>query len=157
MNEIDLGHLRRAIDVAHQAVDHGNQPFGAILVNEKNQILMEAENTIITSRDVTGHAETNLIREATPKYTLEELALCTLYASAEPCAMCAGAIHWSHIGRLVFALSEEDIYKISGPSPENLRLPCKEVFQHSQQTIEVIGPCPELDVEARAVLKRFWK
>jgi len=157
MKEIDLEHLRTAIAIAQHAREQGNHPFGALLVDEKNQVLLQAENTVNTERDVTGHAETNLVRLATRKYSFDKLALYTLYSSAEPCAMCAGAIHWSHIGRVVYALSEIDLYDIAGPSPENLLLSCKEVLQHSQQAVEVIGPCPELDAEARAVQAGFWK
>jgi tRNA(Arg) A34 adenosine deaminase TadA len=70
--------------------------------------------------------------------------------------MCAGAIHWSQIGRVVFALSEIDRYGIIGSSPEHLLLPCREVFAHSQRPVVVLGPAPALDTEARAVHEGFW-
>jgi tRNA(Arg) A34 adenosine deaminase TadA len=70
--------------------------------------------------------------------------------------MCAGAIHWSQIGRVVYALSEEELYKIVGPSPEHLQMPCREVFAHSDRPIDVSGPSAELDAEARAVHEGFW-
>ena len=92
MNESDLNHLRTAIQVAWRAREHGNHPFGALLVDENNQILMRAENTVNTARDCTGHAETNLVRLASQRYSPEQLARCTLHSSTEPCAMCAGAI-----------------------------------------------------------------
>ena len=136
--------------------NHGNHPFGAVLVDESNREVLKAENTVITGRDVTGHAETNLVRLASRQFTPEQLSGFTLYTSTEPCAMCAGAIHWSHIGRVVYALSEEDLYAIVGPSPEHLLSPCREVFGHSRQPMEVAGPCPELDDEARAVHAGFW-
>ena len=85
---------------------HGNHPFAAVLVDEDGRVLLQAENTVVTDRDGTGHAETNLVRLATQRFSPEELARCTIYASTEPCAMCAGAIHWSHIGRVVYALGE---------------------------------------------------
>ncbi len=156
MNELDLSHLRAAIDVAWKSRQHGNHPFGAVLVNDQNQICLEAENTVITGMDATGHAETNLVRLATGKFTPEQLSRYTLYTSTEPCAMCAGAIHWSHIGRVVYALGEVDLYAIVGESPEHLLLPCREVFAHSHQPIEVLGPGPELEKEARAVHEGFW-
>ena len=71
--------------------------------------------------------------------------------------MCAGAIHWSGIGRVVFALSERALYDIVGPSPEHLLLPCRDVFARSQRPMEVLGPSAELDAEARAVHEGFWK
>ena len=156
MNDSDLNHLRTAIQVAGRAREHGNHPFGALLVDENNQVLMRAENTVTTTRDCTGHAETNLVRLASQRFTTEQLARCTLYSSTEPCAMCAGAIHWSGIGRVVFALSERALYDIVGPSPEHLLLPCREVFARSQRPVEVLGSSAELDAEARAVHAGFW-
>ena len=156
MNETDLGHLRTAIEVAQKAREHGNHPFGAILVDENDQVLLQAENTVVTGSDCTGHAETNLMRLATQHFSLEKLARCTLYASTEPCAMCAGAIHWGTVSRVIYALGEIDLYDLIGPSPEHLLLPCREVFARSQRAVEVIGPVLELDVEARAVHEGFW-
>jgi len=156
MNEFDIEHLHSAISVAWQAREHGNHPFGAVLVDADHGVLLEAENTVITERDCTGHAETNLVRLATQRFSPEQLARCTLYSSTEPCAMCAGAIHWSQIGRVVFALSEVDLYAIIGQSPEHLLLPCREVFAHSQRRVAVSGPASALDREARAVHEGFW-
>ncbi|HXD11565.1 MAG TPA: nucleoside deaminase [Anaerolineales bacterium] len=156
MNEPDLQHLRTAIQVAQNARDHGNHPFGAILVDENNQVLLQAENTVVTGSDCTGHAETNLMRLASQNYSSDKLALCTLYTSTEPCAMCAGAIYWGNVGRVVYALSEVALYEIVGPSPDQLVLPCREVFAHSQRKVIVEGPALELDLEARAVHEGFW-
>ena len=71
--------------------------------------------------------------------------------------MCAGAIYWSQIGRVVYALSETDLYAIIGLSPEHLLLPCREVFARSGRHVEVLGPIPALETEARAVHEGFWK
>jgi len=157
MNPVDLQHLRASIKVAQDARDHGNHPFGAILVDENNQMILKAENTVVTGKDCTGHAETNLMRLATQHYSPDRLATCTLYTSTEPCAMCAGAIHWGDVRRVVFALSEIALYEIVGPSPDHLMLPCREVFARSQRPVVVQGPAPELDAEARAVHEGFWQ
>jgi tRNA(Arg) A34 adenosine deaminase TadA len=156
VNDADIEHLQTAISVAWRARENGNHPFGAVLVDENNRVVLQAENSVITGRDSTGHAETNLVRLATQQFSSEELAHCTLYASTEPCAMCAGAIFWSQIGRVVYALSEIDLYGIVGRSPEQLVLPCREVFAHSQRHIEVCGPAFSLEAEARAVHMGFW-
>lgn len=156
MHEADLQHLREAIQVAQAAREHGNHPFGAILVDEKDQVLLQAENTVVTGKDCTGHAETNLMRLASQHFSEEQLARCTLYTSTEPCAMCAGAIFWGNVRRVVFALSEVDLYEIAGTSPDHLVLPCREVFAHSQRPVEVVGPSEELDEEARSVHMGFW-
>ena len=157
MNQTDLQNLRTAIKVAQEARDHGNHPFGAILVDENNQVLLQAENSVVTGKDCTGHAETNLMRLATQHYPPEQLSACTLYTSTEPCVMCAGAIHWGNVRRVIFALSEISLYEIVGPSPDHLLLPCREVFARSQRHVEVEGPAPELDVEARAIHQGFWQ
>jgi tRNA(Arg) A34 adenosine deaminase TadA len=156
MNDIEIEHLRSAISVAWQAREHGNHPFGAVLADAHDQVLLQAENTVLTTRDCTGHAETNLVRLATQRFSPEQLAYCTLYSSTEPCAMCAGAIHWSQIGRVVYALSETDLYALIGPSPEHLLLPCWEVFSRSQRPIVICGPVSALEKAARAVHENFW-
>ena len=156
MNNREIEHLKTSISVAWHAREHGNHPFGAVLVDEQNRVVLQAENTVVTGRDSTGHAETNLVRLATQQFSPEQLARFTLYTSTEPCAMCAGAIYWSQIGRVVFALSEMDLYAIILPSPEHLLLPCREVFAHSQRPIEVLGPIAALEEEARAVHLGFW-
>ena len=156
MNAIDIEHLRCAIAVAQHAREHGNHPFGAVLVDDSGRSVLEAENTVVTERDATGHAETNLVRMATRQFSKEQLARCTMYASTEPCAMCAGASHWAGIGRVVYALSEADLYALIGHSPEQLVIPCREVFARAGRRTEVSGPCLELDAEARAVHAGFW-
>ena len=97
-SETDLLHLRAAIEIARQSREHGNHPFGALLVDENGAVLLQAENTVITERDCTWHAETNLMRTASKQFEAERLAKCTLYTSTEPCAMCCGAIYWGHVG-----------------------------------------------------------
>jgi tRNA(Arg) A34 adenosine deaminase TadA len=157
MKSTDVEHLRTAIQVAQAARQHGNHPFGAILVDEGGQVLLEAENTVVTERDCTGHAETNLMRLASQQFPPEKLQKCTLYTSTEPCAMCAGAIHWGNVRRIAFALRAADFYDIAGPSPDDLRLSSREVFARSQRSVELLGPAEELAQEARAVHEGFWR
>jgi tRNA(Arg) A34 adenosine deaminase TadA len=157
MNSHDLDRLRLAIDAAERARAHGNHPFGALLCDSDGAVLLTAENSVNTAHDCTGHAELNLVRAAGAAFPAEQLAQCTLYSSTEPCAMCSGAIHWSGIGRVVYALSEVDLYEIVGPSPEHLYLPCRDVFARTARRVEIAGPCVELDVEARAVHEGFWR
>jgi tRNA(Arg) A34 adenosine deaminase TadA len=154
MNETDLKHLRAAIDLARSARAHGNHPFGALIADANGAMLLEAENTVVTEHDCTGHAETNLMRLASQQFSPDQLATYTLYTSTEPCAMCAGAIHWGGVGRVVFALSGEQLYAIVGPSPEHLQLPCREVFARSRRPVEVLGPT--LEQEAASVHAGFW-
>lgn len=148
--------LRRAITVSERAVAHGNHPFGALLIDAAGEVVLEAENTVTTESDVTGHAETNLVRLASKAYSLEQLRGATLYTSCEPCAMCTGAIYWAGIGRLVYALSEEDLLPLTGDHPDNptLDLPCREVLARGQRAVDVAGPA--LAEEARRPHVGFW-
>ena len=157
MRSYDLEFLRKAITLASSAVAHGNSPFGAVLVDANGQFLLEAENSVAASRDSTAHAETNLVRTAYQAYPHEVLAGCTLYASTEPCAMCAAAIFWAGIGRVVFALSEHEMVAQVGPAlaADFLDLPCREVFARGGHPVEVLGPL--LQEEARQAHIGFWE
>lgn len=154
MRPFDLPILRHAIALAASARQHGNHPFGALLADENGQVLLEAENTVVTENDSTGHAETNLVRLASRRFPTELLAKYTLYTSTEPCPMCSGAIFWSGIGRVIYALSEERLYAMAGDSPESLKMPCREVFARGGRLVEVLGPL--LEEEAALVHDGFW-
>jgi len=152
----DKEYIRTAIEIAQQARDNGNHPFGALLVDENGQILIEAENTVVTGNDSTGHAEANLMRKASAEYDPEFLANCSVYTSTEPCPMCCGAIFWSNVRRVVYGLSEEKLYELVGwDSEEILHLPCREIFERGRKKIKVVGPI--LEDEAREVHLGFWK
>lgn len=142
LSPTDEQHLLTAVAIARNARAHGNHPFGALLVGPDGSVLAEAENTAVTERDVTGHAETNLARIACRNFEPGFLRRCTLYTSAEPCAMCSGAIYWAQIGRVVYALAEDALREITGDHPENptMSLPCREVFARGQYEIQVAGP-----------------
>jgi len=152
----DLDHLRRAIEVSRAARDHGNHPFGAILVGPDGAVVLEAENTVVTERDVTGHAETNLVRLAWKAVPEADLAAHTLYTSCEPCAMCSGAIYWAGIGRVVYGLSETGLLGLTGDHADNptLSLPCRAILGAGSHRIEVAGP--HLEDEAAAAHHGFW-
>ncbi len=148
--------MRRAIQVAENARAHGNHPFGAVLMLDDGRIVLEAENTVVTHRDATGHAETNLVRYASNQLDPDELAAATLVTSCEPCAMCSGAIYWAGIGRVAYGLPEEALREMTGDHPENptLTLPSRTVLAAGSRTIAVEGPI--LEDEARAPHLNFW-
>jgi len=154
MNDTDRRHLRSAITLSRTARERGNPPFGAVLSGPDGQVLLEAQNTVVTGPDCTGHAVTNLMRLASHDFPSEYLAGCTLYASMEPCPMCGGAIFWGGVGRVVFALSQEAFHRLVGPDRDGLRVGCRDVFAHGQRPIEVYGP--ELEDEALEVHRGFW-
>ena len=145
-----------AIALSGRSRGNGNHPFGALLADENGEVLLEAENSVVTSGDATGHAEIELVRAASRTLPSEVLAGATMYASAEPCAMCAGAIYWGGVGRLVYAMAETDLLALTGSHPENptLALGCRVVLGSGQRRIDVIGPL--LAEEAIAVHEGFW-
>ena len=108
ISDADAAHLGRAIEVALASRRGGNHPFGAVLVASDGTIL-EAENSVVTTGDPTGHAELNLVRLAGSRLSRDQLAMSSLYTSTEPCAMCSGAIYWAGIGRVVYALPEQEL------------------------------------------------
>jgi tRNA(Arg) A34 adenosine deaminase TadA len=149
--------LRKSFAVARRAFSHGNHPFGAVLVNEAGDVLMEVENGYMPDCDMTAHAERLLATAASKRYAPRFLAACTLYTSAEPCCMCAGAMYWAGVGRVVYGLSERRLKAITGNHAENptLDLPCRTVFAAGQRHVEVIGPL--LEDEAAALHIGVWR
>ena len=157
-HEQDVEFLRRAIEVSRRSREHGNTPFGAILVNEHHEVVLEQENIEVSTHKCTGHAETSLMERASVEFDRDYLWQCTLYTTGEPCAMCSGAIYWGNVGRVVYAMTERQILEQTGSSEQNptLDTPCREIFGSSQKDIEVVGPFPELVEEAAAVHKGYW-
>jgi tRNA(Arg) A34 adenosine deaminase TadA len=154
--------LRRAFDVARRSRDNGDHPFGSILVGPDGAVLKEQGNGFSAEGgDMTAHAERLLATWASKTWTTKPggaafLAGCTLYTSAEPCAMCSGAIYWAGIGRVVYGQSEKDLKAMTGAHAENptLDLPCRVVFEAGQRGVEVIGPL--LADEAAELQRDFW-
>ncbi len=161
INEQDLQLLRESARVGHQAREKGNHPFGAVLADRAGKILLRAENTVNTEHNDCGHAETNLVLEATRTFGREVLSECTLYTSVEPCAMCSGAMYWANVGRVVYGISEEKLLEMTGDDPENqtFSLPCREIFDRGQKDIVVAGPSDDEALLEDIVRdhKGFWK
>ena len=155
--ERDAHFLRRSFDIARRAMTHGNHPFGALLVDAGGKVLLEAENGYMPAHDGTAHAERLLATMACTTIAPNILRDATLYSSAEPCAMCAGAMYWAGIGRLVYGLSEHRLRDITSNHPENptLNLPCRDVLGSGQRPTEVVGPL--LEDEAAALHDGVWE
>jgi tRNA(Arg) A34 adenosine deaminase TadA len=145
--------IRESIKIAELSVDRGNHPFGALLIDEDNTILAASENTQITDNDITKHAELNLVSTVSKlKLPKEKLKKCTLYTSTEPCAMCSGAICWLRLGRVVYGCSSIEMSKITGGG--SFKVPCRDIFAHSKDITEVIGPV--LEEESLDIHLGFW-
>lgn len=148
--------LRESFKVAAAARATGGHPFGALLAGPDGTILMTQQNAFLPDHDMTGHAERVLMTRASCAYEPGFLAQCTMYTSAEPCAMCAGAAYWAGVGRVVYGLSERRLGSLTGNHPENptLDLPCRIVFEAGQRATEVVGPL--LEDEAAALHDGVW-
>jgi tRNA(Arg) A34 adenosine deaminase TadA len=150
--------LRQAFEVARQSRAAGDHPFGSVLADGEGNLLMEQGNGYTSEGgDRTAHAERLLASRAARAYDLKFLARCTLYTSAEPCAMCSGAIYWAGIGRVVFGQTEKGLKEQTGAHEENptLDLPCGLVFAAGQRPTEVVGPM--LEEEAAKLQADFWQ
>lgn len=147
--------LRRAIAIAEEAARRGAMPFGALLAGPDGAVLMEQGNAHF-EEGPTGHAERVLMTRASKAHDAAFLSGCTMYTSAEPCAMCAGSVYWAGVGRVVYGLAERELKAIVGPHPNNLTmdLPCRTVFAAGQRPVAIVGPM--LEAEAAAVHEGRW-
>ena len=136
MVSTDEHFLRAAIALAHQARQRGADPFSAILVVD-GVAVHQAEDRSVERSDPTFHAELAAISEycrAQQRFSLEGY---TLYSIAEPCVMCAGAIKWARISRVVFSVSQAMLQQLSGgrPKPD-----CASIINSGGRQIEIVGP-----------------
>ncbi|HEY2526460.1 MAG TPA: nucleoside deaminase [Xanthobacteraceae bacterium] len=120
MNNIrDERYLRQAIALAKQSRANGCHPFGTVIVSADDQVLAACESRKERGGDATQHSELSAVRLTSSAYPKELLA----QATTEPCAMCAGAIYWGGIGRVVYGFPESRLYALTGNHPENPTLP----------------------------------
>ncbi|MFI9815391.1 nucleoside deaminase [Saccharothrix variisporea] len=138
---VDEALLRRAIALAAEAREGGNPPFGSLLVGPDGAVLVEERNSSITDSDITAHPELKLARWAARELDPETAAGTTMYTSCEPCGMCAGALARSGIGRVVFALSGEQLngLKTGGGFPA---VPTEGPFLFEEARVPVEGYYP---------------
>ncbi|MDM0046074.1 nucleoside deaminase [Variovorax dokdonensis] len=158
LDERDGRYLRKAIVWSHAGRRRGNRPFGAVIVSSTGEVLSEAYCDTAETGDCTGHAEVNAIRRLAGRgLSREQLAGATIYSSAEPCVMCAGAIFWSAIGRVVYGIDAERLRAFRGERADQVdaELSCRDVFRASPNPIECIGPA--LIDEAAAAHMGAWK
>lgn len=154
MDDTDLSHLRRCIELAKQALDTGDEPFGSVLVSGDGQRLAEDHNHV-ASGDRTRHPEFFLARWAAENMTPEERAEATVYTSGEHCPMCAAAHGWVGLGRIVYAASSaqlgEWLSEMGVPKPPVSTLPIQDVVPNAI----VDGPADELTAEVRELHRRL--
>ncbi|MDQ0954859.1 tRNA(Arg) A34 adenosine deaminase TadA [Streptomyces phaeochromogenes] len=154
VSEAELKHLRRCVELATEALDSGDEPFGSVLAGADGTVLAEDHNRV-ASGDRTRHPEFELARWSAAHLTPEERATATVYTSGEHCPMCAAAHGWVGLGRIVYVASSEQLSSWLGelgvPAPPVRPLPIQEVAPG----VLVEGPVPELAHEVRALHRRF--
>ncbi|NUO57439.1 MAG: nucleoside deaminase [Hamadaea sp.] len=105
--------LRRAIEIAAQAVTAGDAPYGSLLADENGTILIEEHNTVKRDNDISAHPELKLARWAARELDPDTAARTTMYTSCQPCGMCHGGIIRSGLGRVVYALASEQLVQLN--------------------------------------------
>lgn len=155
ITDVDKIHLGRAVSLAEEALQKGNEPFGSVLVSEKGDVLFEDHNRI-GSGDDTLHPEFAVARWAACNLTESERSAATVYTSGEHCPMCAAAHGLVGLGRIVYASSAEQFGQWLSemgvaPPPVN-PLP----INHISPGVPVDGPVPELAERVRALLQTLY-
>jgi tRNA(Arg) A34 adenosine deaminase TadA len=144
MTEAHEHRLRRAIALASAARAAGDMPYGSLLVGPAGDVLAEDRNTVVTERDITAHPELKLARWAARRLDPELARQTTMYTSCQPCPMCTGAIARSGLGRVVFALSSEQLRDLKPPEAV------------SPDAAEVAYKGPALFPEARVPIDGYY-
>jgi len=155
VTEADLPYLRRCVELATEAVEAGDFPFGSVLVAADGTVLAEDRNREVTAGDPTRHPEFELARWAAANMTPPDRAAATVYTSGEHCPMCAAAHGWAGLGRIVYVTSTEQAgawLAELGVSPAPV-LPL--AIQDVVPGVEVAGPVPGLAEQVRDLHRRF--
>lgn len=150
----DLVHLRRCVDLAEQAVDQGDEPFGSILVDDSGTERF-ADHNRVSGGDRTQHPEFAIARWAAEHLIPAERAAATVYTSGEHCAMCAAAHGWVGLGRIVYASSTEQLQQwhsnLGVPAGPVAALPIRAIVPDAV----VDGPAPEFAERLFALHARY--
>jgi len=149
LTQADLTHLRRCVELAREALDAGDEPFGSVLVDADGTALGEGRNRVVETGDATQHPEIELARWAAAHLTPEQRAAATVYTSGEHCPMCAAAHGWVGLGRIVYASSSAQLAQwlsqAGAPAPPVVTLPVQQVAPG----VVVQGPVDELAERVR--------
>jgi tRNA(Arg) A34 adenosine deaminase TadA len=131
--------MRRVIALADEAVKRGGSPFSALIVSAGNEVLFAGTNISTSSGNPLDHAEMHALRSAYREHGIKALAAATLYANVEPCVMCAGAILWFGIGRVVYGAAEHEIAPYFPKTIEFCSYPSAPTFAAARGRIRVRG------------------
>lgn len=160
LSDLDRACLEQVFLLMDKAIEDGRHPFAAVVANADGTVVAEAiNNSMPPNGDPTQHAELVAAAAAARSLPSDRLAQTTLYTNVEPCAMCAGAIYWCGIGRVIYMMSETALLQLTGNHPENptLDLPCRQIFATGQHSVQVIGPIDDLVERATLPHLSFWQ
>jgi len=141
----DKQYIRESIELAEEAVENGNTPFGSLLVVD-GEVMQRSRNTTVTDEDITAHPELKLARWAARELDEDERAACTMYTSTEPCEMCSTAIHYAGLDRVVFSVSTGALADLRD---SDSGFTCAELIEAKGGATTVDGPV--LEAEGLAV------
>ncbi|MER6510101.1 nucleoside deaminase [Nonomuraea sp. NPDC001636] len=154
IDESELPYLRRCVELATEALESGDEPFGSVLVAADGAVLAEDHNRV-AGGDRTRHPEFELARWAAAHLTPEQRAAATVYTSGEHCPMCAAAHAWVGLGRIVYVASSAQLgdwlAELGVPAPPVSTLPVNAVAPG----VPVDGPVPELAGQVHELHRRF--
>jgi tRNA(Arg) A34 adenosine deaminase TadA len=157
LSQEDLRHLSRCVELAAEAVEAGDLPFGSVLVGGDGRVLAEDRNREISGGDATLHPEIELVRWAAAHMTARERAAATVFTSGEHCPMCSAAHAWVGLGRIVYASSSEQLTtwlaELGGVALVVRPLPIGDIAPG----VPVQGPVPGLAEQVRDLHRRFHR
>jgi tRNA(Arg) A34 adenosine deaminase TadA len=148
---MDEAYIRETIDLAREAVAAGNTPFGSLLVVD-GDVVQRSHNTTLTDDDITAHPELKLARWAARELDADDRAACTMYTSTEPCEMCATAIHYAGLDRVVFSVDGASLADLRGEAGAGIS--CADLIESKGGATTVDGPV--LKAEGMRVHEEFY-
>ncbi len=157
MNDADLPHLRRCVELAEKALEAGERPFASVLVAADGTVLAEDHNRAMSTGDPTRHPEFALARWAAENMTPEDRAIATVYTSAEHCPMCSAAHASVGLGRIVYVSSAAQFTAWLAEFGVTLNRPVNSIpIQQVAPGLKVEGPVPGLADQVRELQRRFY-
>jgi tRNA(Arg) A34 adenosine deaminase TadA len=143
-------HMQRALELAREAADRGDEPFGSLLVRD-GEVVAEARNAVATADDLRRHPELDLAHRAAREADAATRRETVMYTSTEPCPMCAGGMAIADLGAVVYSVSAARLGELlDGPSG----VPCGEIFERRGADTAVVGPV--LPEAGEAVHRDYW-
>ncbi len=156
ISDDDLARLGRCVELAREALEAGDEPFGSLLVDDAGRTLFEDRNRV-KDGDRTRHPEFAIARWAAANLTPQERAAATVYTSGEHCPMCAAAHAWVGLGRIVYAASSEQLTRWlaewGAPPPPVVSLPITTIAPD----VEVDGPAEQFSDAMKTLYEAKFK